>query len=689
MTQAALGPAAALAFAAALGAAWLRNSLPPGLTLLERALAWLLLGSALAAGGALLLADLGALYPAALAALLVVVAAAGLLVTRRASHPGAVRPRPGRRDVALLALVAVLLVLALPPFEWVLGGRDPGTYVNAGLQMRAEHTTAPARDYVGEVPARVLPALTFWDPDEIPGRPTPPPPADPYKRDLWPGFYLRKPDRVLPQGFHLYPALLAAAGAASGDEGLWVVPVLAVLVLLACALLAGRLAEGAWPGAAEAGTGVALVAGLGFVWWARYPNAEMLAAALLVGGAWLWTLASRAGSRRLAAAAGALAGATLLTRPDAVILLPALALVALVLAILGRFGPAARWFGAGALATSALAATHAVAFGGPYLNDVSVHSPAGWTAIGAVLSAAALLAGAALRRREPIAAYLRRHQDTLARVVPIAALIGLVAVAAVGNVEGWAPLVWLRLHLGEAGLAAAAVGGAVLMARLLRGGGSEGAWLLLLLAAITLVLYLPNAHISPDLPWGFRRFLPALVPVWAILCGIALSAALAAGKAIRVVATLVTVVALAQLISGLAPTLGHREYDGAGGTVDRLDSLLGHGDPLVLFGGPDETAHLFGPAIGIGRGRAAFPVDDLSRRGIVDWLIARSRLRRVLLVTHGGHLPPLDRARLRARRTRSMVFSLPEMERPTDRLPTDAHRLSGTLVVWRLGPARP
>src|SRR4051794_5588209 len=145
MTQAALGPAVGLACATALGAAWLRNSLPPGLSVLERALAWLLLGSALAAGGTLLLTDVEALYPATLAALLAVIAVAGLLATRRSSRPRAVWARPGRRDLALLALAAALLAMALPPFEWVLGGRDPGTYVNAGLQMRARHATAPAR----------------------------------------------------------------------------------------------------------------------------------------------------------------------------------------------------------------------------------------------------------------------------------------------------------------------------------------------------------------------------------------------------------------------------------------------------------------------------------------------------------------------------------------------------------------
>lgn len=692
MTHAVLGGAAALAMAMGLGAAWLRGRLPAGLTLLERAFAWLLLGIALASATALLLADIGVLYSGALMGALAILAACGLLATRRSSAPGSVQRRSGKRDVALMALVALLLGLALPPFEWVLGGRDPGTYVNAGLQMRSRHATEPRRRYLGRVPPGVLPTLSLWEPDSAPGSRKPPPPANPYERDLWPGIYLRRPDRVLPQGFHLFPALLAAAGSASGDEGLWVVPLLAVLVVLGCSLLAGRLAEGLRPGAAEVGTGAVLVAGLGLVWYARYPNPEMLEAGLLVGGAWLWTLASRSKAGWAASAAGVLVGATLFTRPDAVILLPVLALLALGIALLGRFHPSARRFCGWCLVTGFAAAAHAALFAGPYLEDVSFHSPAGWPTIGAITAAAALAAGAALHRRGAIQNYFSRRREAAGGLLPIAALGAVLAFAAVGQVAGWAPLSWLRLVLGEAGLAAAVVGGAVLLSRLPRERAPEGAWLLLLLAGVTLFLYLPDAHIAPDLPWALRRFLPAVVPVWAILCGIALSGALAIGgprrTPIRLAAVTGAAVVLVQLASGLVPTLGHRMYAGAGRDVDRLDALLGRGRPLVLFDEHNLTSHLFGTAIGIGRGRDAFPVHILTHRRAVDWVLSQARGRGVLLVTYGSRRPGLDRHRLRPEWMSSMSVSLPMMEQPRDRLPRNARTLSGTLVVWRLVPAK-
>ncbi len=663
--------------------------MPTGLSPLERVVAWLLLGTAIVSVTSLLLADLGLFTGWAVAGAVLLAGAGVLLAGRRRRDAGGGLPRRSlRRDAVLVALVALLLALALPPFEWVLGGRDPGTYVNAALQMRAEHSTIAHRPELRALPPGVVGDVSLWEPDPIEGRAPPAPPADPYRRDLWPGMYLQRPDGVVPQGFHLFPALLAAAGSVSGDEGLWAVPALAVLVLLVCALLAGRLTEGRRPGVAEAATGAALVASLAFVWYARYPTAELLDAALLVGGAWLWTIAARSGSGWTAGAAGFVTGASLLTRPDAVLTVAAVGALALVLGVLGAFGPQARRFTVWFAVVAGASLVHATVFAGRYLEDVSVHAPAGWAALAAGGAVVVVAAALALHRRRDLAALIRSRSSSLTRALPAAALLGLLALAALGVVRGWLPPSWLRWHLGEAGIALAVAGGAVVLARLPRERGSEGAWLLLLLAAATLLLYLPDARISPDQPWGFRRFLPVLVPVWAVLCGVA-AAALAAVRGrwrtpARVALTVVGAVALVQLVGGLAPTLGHREYEGAGEVVDRLDASLGPGRPLVLFGPHDVTLHRFGPAVGIGRGREAFPVRALNRRPLVDWVTARAKGGRVLLVTYRRRLPPLDRGRLRASPIATVPFSLPEMEQPLDRLPRHPRRLAGELVVWRI-----
>lgn len=687
-----LGTAGALALTAIVGWSWLRGRLPAGLSALERALATLLLGTTLVACGALLLGDLGWFGPVPLVALLVVFGTAGLLATRRGGKRAALPPRPGRRDLWLLVAGAVLLAVALPPFEWVLGGRDPGTYVNGALQLRASGSIAAERPFLREVPPDVLKGMSLWEPDPIPGRPRPAPPADPYERDLWPGMYLGRPDRVVPQGFHLFPALLAAGGEATGDEGLWTVPALALLVVLSCALLAGRLAEGLRDSAAEVASAVALVAGLGFVWWARYPTAELLDAALLAGGVWLWVLASRANSAWTAGAAGVVVGASLLTRADAVLLIPALVLVGVGLAVMGRFGATARAFFLSAAAMAVAAGLHAGLFARDYLEDVSVHSPAGWATLGAAGAAALLAAALALSLRGPVRAWLEASARQVASLAPAAVLALFLVVGVVAHARGWIPWHWLRWFLGESGLAIGAAGAAVLVGRLLRGQTPAVVWLLVVLAAATLVLYLPNARISPDLPWGFRRFLPVLVPVWAIGVGIAAAAALSYGGhwrvAVRAGAAILGLVALLQLAAGLVPTLGHREYAGAGDAVERLDSALGPGRPLVLFGAHAVALHRFGPAIGVGRGRDALPVTALRAGPAARWVAARAARKPVLLVTYGTRLPPLDRRSLTVRRQTAVRFDIPEEEQPLNRLPTRARRLAGQLILWRVHPTR-
>ena len=95
-------------------------------------------------------------------------------------------------DLVLLGLAVLLLVFALPTFPWILGGRDPdATCVNAAVQMRATHSTGASYPRLREVPRAVLPRLSLWEPDPIKGQERlPPPPADPYERDAWPGMYL-------------------------------------------------------------------------------------------------------------------------------------------------------------------------------------------------------------------------------------------------------------------------------------------------------------------------------------------------------------------------------------------------------------------------------------------------------------------------------------------------------------------
>ena len=83
--------------------------------------------------------------------------------------------------------------------------------------------------------------------------------------------------RIEPLGFHLWPVAIASARATGGGLGLWLLPLLAGIMLLAIGGLAAALvpARQDWARLSAivlAGTGVA------YLWYARYPTTEMLTA---------------------------------------------------------------------------------------------------------------------------------------------------------------------------------------------------------------------------------------------------------------------------------------------------------------------------------------------------------------------------------------------------------------------------
>ena len=62
-------------------------------------------------------------------------------------------PRPGWRALMPIALVALGGSLYFPPSEYVIGGKDPGTYLNEGVQIAQRGAAIPADATVAAVPA--------------------------------------------------------------------------------------------------------------------------------------------------------------------------------------------------------------------------------------------------------------------------------------------------------------------------------------------------------------------------------------------------------------------------------------------------------------------------------------------------------------------------------------------------------
>lgn len=172
-------------------------------------------------------------------------------------------------------LLLLWLLLYTRPFELVVGGRDPGIYVNTAAQIATTGRLALPDPFFARLSAEDQALLTWqppWLPDFVPHK--------------WPGFFWNaERAEVTPQFVYFYPALMAASYAVAGHGGaLTVLPLVSLLFALVLAELAEHISGAAYWGVRWR----APVAALGLLlnpasyWFGRYANADVLF------GLWVW-----------------------------------------------------------------------------------------------------------------------------------------------------------------------------------------------------------------------------------------------------------------------------------------------------------------------------------------------------------------------------------------------------------------
>jgi len=218
---------------------------------------------------------LGVLTRTTLIAVAFVPTAALLAISLRRRAPlRAADYRPG----ATLALVGALViggtVLYDPPFEQIIGGRDPVTYMVSGIHLgRVGSWVAHDEIVTGIEGPRNRQVLL--------GTTGPGPGGDWGARLI--GWYLMDPDSgtVVPQGLPLYPSAIAMGYMlADVDGALRTTKLLAIAGVVALFFLGCRLANPA-TGLTAA---LLLLLSPAQVWFSRFANAETLAQLLFVTG---------------------------------------------------------------------------------------------------------------------------------------------------------------------------------------------------------------------------------------------------------------------------------------------------------------------------------------------------------------------------------------------------------------------
>lgn len=501
-------------------------------------------------------------------------------------------PRPALSALIPIALIVLCSLRFFPGAEYIIAGKDPGTYVNEGVQLAQRGAYVVHDEIVASVPPPFRDL--FFSQHTLDGKP-----RTDYYSNRFMGFFLLDPaaGTVVGQFPHLFPAALAIGYGIDGLSGVRrVTPMLAILGLLAV-YFAGRHVFG--PTAAAAGAAL-LALNVVQIWFARYPNSEVLMQALVFASVLAVSRAQAGSDRFFSPVAGALLGALLFLRFDAVLVIAAVG-AGVTLGILA--GQRIVWGAAAALA--ALAVPAAVYLAGPlrayafYPLDFIGNMP--WwqhVALLAVFAAAILLLAAASARprlRQVVSSYAPL---AIAAVCIIAALYALFLREPGGKLtdyNAYALRTFGNFYVTVPVVLAALLGYAL--------GVRLAFWrspAFFLLVAIFGFFFFYKLRIVPEHFWAARRFLPVLLPAALLLASVAAvgSIDLRGGRA-RLVRPLLGLIFLglvaAHYVRVSAPVASHTEYAGLIPKVEELAAQF-HDNDLVIVESRDAggDTHVFG-----------------------------------------------------------------------------------------------
>jgi hypothetical protein len=609
-----------------------------------------------------------------------VIAGVAAAASRFRLRYGGRAPWPGLPALGAAALVALALVRFFPPAEYIIGGKDPGAYINEGIQIAQRGAIVVNDPVVASVPAfaRDLFFPSYQRPD--------------YYSLRFMGFFLLNPDTgaVVGQFPHLFPASVAIGYGLDGLTGARrAVCYWAILGVLAVYFAGRRLAgaPAAWAAAAL------LTLNVAEVWFSRYPNAEMAMQALLFAAILASARAHVDDDVFFAPVAGGFLGLLLFLRFDAVLGIAAI-VAAIALGVLAGRSKLRAPFFAALIASSTLAALYLLFPMRPYadLPIVFLSNLAWWQylllAFGAASAAVAFVLGA---RQPRLSAAVQAGLPTvLVAVVILAAIYALFfrepARGVLAPRDAYALRTFANFYLTVPGLLAALLGFALLARREF--------WRMpeiFTTVAIFSMFFFYKIRIASDHFWMARRFLPVILP--GALLFAAAAALSVAGKGPALTRALRGTIALvflgllaAQFARASAPILPHVEY---AGVIARLESLAGRLSDKDLLVVESRNAlsdvHVLALPLAYIYARNVLILsspkpDKQIFAAFLDW--ARTRYDRVLFLGGGG--TDLLSPAWSARPVATERFQVPEYDAPADAYPRFVRRKEFDYSLYEL-----
>lgn len=654
---------------------------------------------ALLAWASLALAHLGAHSLPAVLALCAVATVLLVLLLQRASR-GRVRVTSDRAGVGV-ALVAATIAAALtfPGFSYGVADKDPGGYVSHAVEI------ARTGDYA------------FIDPilrDKLPVQLNSP-------GARFSGVWVRDADtgRIVPQFYHLWPALLATAYDVRGYDGLrFAVPlmgVLAVLCMVALLRRVGMAMAGRTASLVAAGAGGLLLAtNMLEVWQSRFPTTEVLAEALYLAALLGIVVAIQSRWRPAAGLAGLFVGIGWLNRADGLLLVLLAVGAGAALLATRRWDARATWFAAGlaVVVPHALLQAYDLALTYSKANDI----PSLPKVAAVVVACFGLAVVVRLLGRRPVDWGLRRLEGSRTQLtVGLLVCAGAVALLAVGFLRprlfgpdffryncpvgrvGCAPIrsydeqIMRRLSwfFTLPGFAIMGLGLAAVALRRWR----ASVWAVVLPTLVLFPLYAYSARNSTRMLWWTRRYVPTVLP--GVLMLIALAIALGfvlkiRGRALlRIPATLALVGLTAAFLSQSLPLRSHDEWKGSFELTKEISDLSPGARGIYLWepqqgccAGPTQ---LLATPVWLARDEvsALLPVDPNARAQIVALYAKHFAGQPVFVVADSAELPTgLDPATMQP--VMSKRAELPMWDESDTVRPAAAHVVPVNIVVWRV-----
>ena len=609
------------------------------------------------------------------------IAAALALVARFNLRLGPKARRPGLAACIPLALALIGAWRFLPPSEYIIGGKDPGVYLNSGIQLAQRGAIVVHDPVVAAVPA--FARDLFFPRDTNRAR---------FVAPRFMGFFVLDPGTgaVVSQFPHVFPASIAIGYSLHGLTGArWTFGFWGVLGLLSVYFAGARLLGR--PAAAAAA--VLLALNVVQVWFSRYPNADIVMQAMLFAALLANARAHVDDDPFFAPVAGTLLALLLFLRFDAVV---AVAAVVASLALGFVAGQRVRWtfwvpLGAGcALCLWYLLGPMREYFELPL---VFISNLPWWEYAVFAAGAAALIA---------LLYAARRSQAVSQRVVDIFPPVLILAVLALAlyafafrqpggrltDYDAYALRSFAGFYFTVPALIAALVGYALVA----RGLFWRDPALILVLTAFS-VFFFYKIRIAPEHFWAARRFIPVILPGGLLLVAAAaltgVRGRLLFTRAIRGPIGIVFIALLGvQYARAAKPVVHHVEYEGIIPRLETLAGLIGNDDLLVVESrNAGSDVHVLGLPLAYTYARNVLVLSNPTpdKAMFAAFLeAARARYRRVLFLGGGG--TDLLSSRWSVEPLASDRFQIPEYESAKNAYPSSVKQKEFDYSLYAFGP---